>query len=138
MDFLIHFTIVKTENAKKAATMGCMNIRWLAPRNLGDSAMIVIMVAPGKAQASNDKNAISGPPCFHPKMVMVCVVDGPGKRLQNALTSVSVSTVKKRCLSTNLLLNCGMCICGPPKAVSPSQKTERRNLICLAFAIFVV
>ena len=96
---------MKTENAKNAATMGCMNIRWLSPRNLGDSAMIVIMVAPGKAQASNDKKAISGPPCFHPKMVMVCVVDGPGKRLQNALTSVSVSTVKKRCLSTNLRLN---------------------------------
>ena len=100
--------------------------------------MIVMMVAPGKAQASNDKKAINGPPCFHPKMVMVCVVDGPGNTLQNALTSVRVSRVKKRCLSTSLRLNCGMCICGPPKAVSPSQKTERRNLICLAFAIFVV
>ncbi len=110
MDFLIHFTMVKTENAKKAATIGCINIRWLLPRNVGDSAMIVMMLAPGKAQASSDKKAIIGPPCFHPKMVMVCVVEGPGKMLQNALTSVKVSSVKKRCLSTSLRLNCGMCI----------------------------
>jgi hypothetical protein len=32
-----------------------------------------------------------GPPNFKPKTVMVCVVDGPGSKLQKALTSLSVS-----------------------------------------------
>lgn len=68
---------------------------------------------------------------------MVWVVEGPGSKLQKALTSLSVSWSKNLCLSTNRRLNCGMCICGPPKAVSPNQKTERKNLICLAFVIFV-
>lgn len=72
--------------------------------------MIVMMLAPGSAQANNDKNAIKGPPCFQPRMVIVCVVEGPGKMLQNAFTSVSVSREKNRCLSTSRFLNCGICI----------------------------
>jgi hypothetical protein len=59
---------------------------------------------------NNDKNAIKGPPCFQPRMVIVCVVEGPGKMLQNAFTSVSVSREKNRCLSTSRFLNCGICI----------------------------
>jgi len=98
---------------------------------------MLIMVAPGKAHNNKLKRAMPGPPIFQPKMVMVCVVEGPGNKLQKAFTSMRVSWSKNLCLSTNLFLNWGMCICGPPNAERPNQKTLRRNLICLACVIFV-
>ena len=75
-------------------------------------------------------------PFIAPMAVMVWVVLGPGKMLQNALISSKSSLLMNPFSSTKRLLNRGKCICGPPNAKQPSQKADFRNCQRLSFPIF--
>ena len=97
---------------------------------------MAMMMAPGNTQASKVRNASKGPPSRKPMAVMVWVVLGPGKMLQNALISSKSSLLMNPFSSTKRLLNRGKCICGPPNAKQPSQKADFRNCQRLSFPIF--
>lgn len=53
--------------------------------------MMLIRMAPGSDQTTKLKRARVGPPILNPNTVIVWVVEGPGNKLQKALTSFSVS-----------------------------------------------
>jgi len=65
----------------------------------------VISIDAGKDHRSKVINASSGPPCRYPMAVMVCVEDGPGNTLHNAVISRNSSSDKYLLLITSLFKN---------------------------------
>ena len=54
----------------------------------------VIMMDAGSAQMSKVMSASNGPPCLYPMAVIVCVEEGPGNTLHNAVISKNSTSDK--------------------------------------------